>query len=88
MTYTVFNLGENGIGGMMPMPPGVPDEVSAYWLALFTVADCDASVAKAEELGGGVTVPASDIPEVGRFAILTDPHRTMFGVIALAQPEE
>jgi hypothetical protein len=88
MTYTIFNLGENGIGGMMPMPPGVPEEVSAYWLALFTVADCDAAVAKTQELGGSVTVAASDIPGVGRFAILTDPHRTMFGVIALAQPEE
>ena len=32
MTYTIFNLGENGIGGMMPMQPGVPDEVPAYWL--------------------------------------------------------
>jgi uncharacterized protein len=88
MTYTIFNLGENGIGGMMPMPQGVPEEVSAYWLSFFAVDDCDGAVAKAQELGGSVTMEAMDIAEVGRFAILADPHGTAFGVVELAQPEE
>jgi hypothetical protein len=88
MVYTVFNLGENGIGGMMPMPAGVPDEVPAYWLSFFAVDDCDGTVAKARELGGSVTVEAMDIPDIGRFAVLADPHGTTFGVVAPAQPEE
>ncbi len=88
MTYTVFNLGGTGIAGMMPMPPGVPDEVPAYWLVYFGVEDCDASAARAQELGGGVIAPAMDIEGVGRFAALTDPHGTAFAVIAGAQPDE
>jgi hypothetical protein len=72
----------------MPMPQGVPEEVSAYWLSFFAVDDCDGAVAKAQELGGSVTMEAMDIAEVGRFAILADPHGTAFGVVELAQPEE
>jgi predicted enzyme related to lactoylglutathione lyase len=88
MTYTVFNLGDKTIAGMMPMPPGVPDEVPAYWVVYFAVADCDASAAKAQELGGTVTSPPMDIEGIGRFAALTDPHGTHFAVIANAQPDE
>jgi predicted enzyme related to lactoylglutathione lyase len=55
-TYTVIHVGEASVGGMAGMPPGMPDEVPAYWLAYFSVEDCDASVAKVEELGGSVTM--------------------------------
>jgi predicted enzyme related to lactoylglutathione lyase len=88
MTYTVLHLGDSPIGGMMPMPPGVPDEVPAYWLAYFEVADCDATVANAQELGGSVAAPAMDAEGVGRFAVLADPNGTTFAVITSAQPEE
>jgi hypothetical protein len=87
-TYTVFNLGDRGIAGAMPMPPGVPDEVPAYWLVYFAVEDCDASAAKAQELGATQLFPPMDIPGVGRFAVFSDPHGTAFAVISGAQPEE
>jgi hypothetical protein len=78
----VFNLGENGIAGMMDMPPGTPDEVPAYWMTIFAVADADDSVAKAAELGGSVVVPPGEIEGVGNFALLTDPQGVYFGIIA------
>ena len=80
----VINLGERGIGGIMDMPPGTPDEVPAYWMTIFAVEDAAAAVAKAGELGGSVVVPPSEVPGVGRFAILTDPQGVYFGVIAAA----
>jgi uncharacterized protein len=79
---SVWNLGENGIGGLMDMPPGTPDEVPAFWMTVFSVADTDESVAKASELGGTVVSPPADIPGVGRFALLTDPQGVYFGIIA------
>ncbi|MGA8726288.1 MAG: VOC family protein [Acidimicrobiales bacterium] len=82
MEYFEWKLGDNTVGGMMPMPAEVPAEVPSYWLAYFAVADCDASVAKASDSGAGVTVPPTDIP-VGRFAVLNDPQGAMFGVIQL-----
>jgi len=47
----------------------------------FEVADCDATVAAAAQHGGSVIVPATDIPGVGRFAMLIDPPGAVFAVI-------
>jgi uncharacterized protein len=88
MTYTVLNLGDNQIGGMMPMRPDVPDEVPAFWLTYFAVTDCDAAVAKAQEHGASVITPAMEIEGVGRFALLADPHGATFAVIASEPPAE
>jgi predicted enzyme related to lactoylglutathione lyase len=78
----VFNLGENGIGGLADMPPGTPDEVPPFWMTVFGTDDTDAAAAKAAELGGQVASPPFDIPDVGRFAVLADPQGVFFGVIS------
>jgi predicted enzyme related to lactoylglutathione lyase len=78
----VFNLGDAPIGGMMSMPPGTPEEVPAYWMAIFAVADTDAAVARAQALGGQVVAPPGDIEGVGRFAALADPQGVFFAIIA------
>jgi uncharacterized protein len=88
MTYTIVNVGANGVAGMMDMPPGVPDEVPAYWLTIFAVGDCDAAVERLAELGGSVMFGPHTMEGVGRFAYATDPQGAMFGVIANATPEE
>jgi len=88
MTYTIGNVGDTGIAGMMPMQPGVPDEVPAFWLTYFAVDDADAAVAKVQELGGSVTMPPIDMAGVGRFAVVADPHGAQFGVIKGEPPEE
>ena len=82
-TYTEFHLGDTPVGGLMPMAgpewEGLPDHFMQYFL----VDDCDASAARAAELGGKVCVPGCDIPTVGRFAILEDPQG---GTFAILQP--
>jgi predicted enzyme related to lactoylglutathione lyase len=88
MTYTVFNVGDKGIAGAMRTPSQVPDEVPAFWLAYFSVADCDASVAKVQELGGSVLGAVHELPGVGRFAVVADPYGATFGVITGEPPEE
>jgi predicted enzyme related to lactoylglutathione lyase len=88
MTYTLFNVGDSAIAGAMPTPSGVPDEVPAFWLSYFSVADCDASVARVQELGGSALGPAHELEGVGRFAVVADPHGATFGVIAGEPPEE
>jgi predicted enzyme related to lactoylglutathione lyase len=88
MTYTVVEVGDRGVAGMMPMPEQIPAEAPAFWLTFFAVDDCDATVARAEELGGTVRVPASDVAGVGRVAVLADAHGAAFGVIKGETPEE
>jgi hypothetical protein len=75
--YTLFNNPDRSVAGLMQAPaPGIP----AGWLSYITVEDVDASAAKAVELGGTIRVPAFDIPEVGRIAILVDPQGAAIGI--------
>jgi len=69
-------------GGIMPLSPEMAAAgMSTRWRPYFEVADCDAVVAKAAERGGTVTVPAEDVPGVGRMASLADPAGAPFAVI-------
>jgi predicted enzyme related to lactoylglutathione lyase len=79
----MYSLGENGVATAMDMPPGTPDDVPAYWMAIFGTADTDATARRAAELGGQVAVEPFDIPNVGRFAVLADPQGVYFGVISV-----
>ena len=88
MTYTLFNVGDTGVAGAMHTPSEVPDEVPAFWLSYFAVEDCDASVAKVQELGGRVFGAPHTLEGVGRFAVVADPHGATFGVIAGEPPAE
>jgi predicted enzyme related to lactoylglutathione lyase len=49
----------------------------------FQVADVDKSAARGEDLGGRVMLPPADIPNTGRFAILSDPHGASFALLAV-----
>jgi predicted enzyme related to lactoylglutathione lyase len=76
--YTVWMLGEGGVGGGMTSPmPGMP----SFWGVYFAVADCDATVEQAKGLGASVLNGPMDVPEVGRMATLTDPQGAAFSVI-------
>jgi predicted enzyme related to lactoylglutathione lyase len=85
-TYTVLTPADGGekssFGGIMPQAP--PAGIRAHWLPYFEVADCDATVVKAEELGGSIAVHPVEAPDVGRFARLTDPCGADFAVITSA----
>ncbi|MEU6687467.1 VOC family protein [Streptomyces sp. NPDC046832] len=82
--YTTFNpAGQSEdamFGGVVPLADD-PVEDEAYWLPYFEVADTDATVARAAELGGTVRLPATDVPSVGRLAKLADPYGARFAVI-------
>ena len=49
-------------------------EVPTKWNSYVTVADLDASIAKAEALGATICMPATVFPGKGRFASLSDPQ--------------
>jgi uncharacterized protein len=80
MDYTEFSIGGQPTIGMMAMPPGMPPGVPSYWMPYFQVADCDASTAKAKELGAGALAGPQDIASTGRFAVLKDPQGAVFAL--------
>ena len=77
--YTEWQQGGRSIGGMMTIPKEW-GPVPPNWLVYFASSDVDATVKKAGELGGAAIVPPTDIPDMGRFAVLRDPQGAVFAV--------
>ncbi|MFI1014968.1 VOC family protein [Streptomyces sp. NPDC020965] len=84
MAHPAGEAAETMFAGVVPLSSD-PTETGAYWLPYFEVPDCDASVAKAGELGGTVRMPPVELEGVGRFAKLADPTGARFAVIQGAQ---
>jgi uncharacterized protein len=79
--YTVWTTGDKGVGGVMSLPPdAVRGGVGPHWLAHIATPDVDATVKQATSLGARVLVPPTDIPTVGRYAVLADPQGASFAV--------
>ncbi|MGY3057543.1 putative enzyme related to lactoylglutathione lyase [Streptomyces sp. TE3672] len=78
--FRMYNLGDKTVMGRMKMGDEFPPEVPPYLNVYFTVADCDAAVAKATERGGVLRFGPMTMP-FGRFAALTDPQGAAFSVI-------
>jgi uncharacterized protein len=80
--YTEWHRGATAVGGMIAIEPE-RGEVPPHWMPYFMVADCDASLARAVELGGKPLSPALDVEKVGRFAMVRDPQGAAFSIIKL-----
>lgn len=78
--YTVFKAGGQSACGMMAFPPGMPP-MPPCWTVYFAVKSCDESAGKASSTGGKVLNPPTDIPGVGRFAVLQDPQGVVFAIL-------
>jgi hypothetical protein len=74
---------QQAIGGLLPMKGQWWGDVPPHWMPYFMVASGEAAVAKVTELGGGVAVPVTPIPGVGRFAVLRDDQGAHFSVMSI-----
>jgi len=86
MSYTITKIGDEGVGGIMPLPPEA-EGVPPHWGVYITVDDVDATASKAEELGGKIHVPPTDIPNVGRFCVIQDPQGSVISAITYAMDD-
>ncbi|MER6088150.1 VOC family protein [Streptomyces bluensis] len=68
-------------GGIVPLEDAPARTETGAWLPYFEVPDTDATAARAQELGGTVRLPATDLQGVGRIAEFTDPYGARFAVI-------
>jgi len=77
-TYHVLESGGQPRAGIMAQQaPGAPHA----WLPYVRVASADQTVDKAKKLGAKIVVPPTQIPDVGRFAIFTDPLGCATGIL-------
>jgi len=82
--YSVARIGKAPVGGIHAPNPQTAGKTPAHWLSYMSVADVDASVAKAKAEGGGVLAGPADIDTRGRAAVLRDPQGAPFGLVRLA----
>ena len=66
--YTTFNIGGVGIAGMLKL------EGHTGWIGYIAVDDLDAHIEKIVEAGGKLWKPATEVPGMLRFAVLSDPQ--------------
>ncbi|MBI2373731.1 MAG: VOC family protein [Deltaproteobacteria bacterium] len=75
--YTMAKVGDKTIAGIVSLdmiPNAAEMKIPPYWTGYVSVADVDAACATAKGIGGNVVAGPMDIPNVGRFATLFDPH--------------
>ncbi len=73
--YIMWVGSQGPLGGVMRLP----DEVAKmgappHWMAHVRVEDVDATAALSKKLGGKVCKEPTDLPTVGRFAVIADPQ--------------
>lgn len=86
--YRMIGAPDGAVGGVMRLDAAMQaGGARPVWLGYLGVADVDAKMAAVKQAGGGVIVPPTDIPDVGRFALLTDPAGAPFYVICGDSPE-
>jgi predicted enzyme related to lactoylglutathione lyase len=87
--YRMIGRSDGGnAGGVLPLT----DEMQQHgarptWLGYISVADVDQAVAAIEQAGGKGLMPAFDIPNVGRIAMVADPQGAPFYVMRATPPE-
>ncbi len=85
MPYNILKAdGSMGLGGVAALSDEArKNGAPPCWTAYVYADDVDALTQKAISLGGTSCVPPTDIPTVGRFSVIADPHGAM---IALLKP--
>lgn len=79
--YTQISVGNRPVGGIYQTESGGSPP---HWMAYVSVKNVDETVRRAEELGGKICVPPTDIPNTGRFAVINDPTGATISVITLS----
>jgi predicted enzyme related to lactoylglutathione lyase len=86
--YRIFGTGEADVAGLMPIPADAASAgMSPRWLGYVGVDDVDTAAAEILRAGGAQHIPPTDIPGVGRFAMVADPQGVAFYVMRGAMEE-
>ena len=82
MAYALAKVKGQEVAGLVALPPEAESAgAPPAWGGYVTVDDVDKQAARAQQLGGKIIMPSRDIPNLGRFAIISDPQGAMLTLI-------
>jgi predicted enzyme related to lactoylglutathione lyase len=82
MDYRMIRAEDGFVGGVYGLTDAMCQQGAApCWMMYIGVSDVDACVASITAAGGTVLLPAFDIPDIGRIAMLADPQGAAFYVM-------
>ncbi len=86
-SYTLCAVGKRQVAGIMALPEDAK-QMGAHpsWLTYVATPDLDATARQAASLGAKILRAPSDIPTVGRFAVVEDPFGAVFGLYTPNNP--
>ncbi len=77
--YSMMNVDGRAVAAISSQPAAQRDAgVPPAWNNYVTVADADATAARAQELGANVHAPPFDVMAAGRMAVIQDPQGAFF----------
>jgi len=76
--YFMATIGGRLVAGIGSRPDVIP--AGTGWMTYVWVDRADDAVSRAQELGGSVVMPATDVLDAGRCAVLADPEGAVFAV--------
>lgn len=89
MDYRMISAGDGLVGGVLTLTDEMCQQGAApCWLMYLGVDDVDACVGSIIAAGGRVLMPAFDMPDVGRIAMLSDPQGAPFYVMRETTDEQ
>jgi len=80
LNYYMFQAGSGPGGGFVQVGTGDPPYKAEEVIIYVSSDDIDATLAKAESLGGKTLMPRIEIPNVGWFAFFADPIGNRIGL--------
>jgi predicted enzyme related to lactoylglutathione lyase len=85
--YTMWVSSQGPLGGTMKFPPEAEKaETAPLWMGHVQVDNVDETAARTKQLGGKVHKEPTDIPGVGRFAVVADPQGATFSIFQPKDP--
>jgi len=86
--YRMIGADGGFAGGVLPLNAEMQQHgARPTWLGYIHVTDVDQSIKSIEQAGGKALMPATDIPNVGRIAMVADPQGAPFYVMKPIPPE-
>ncbi|MGA7329482.1 MAG: VOC family protein [Rhodomicrobium sp.] len=80
--YTLFTAGDTAVAGLMKLPAeAAKASAPSQWIGYVAVDDVDLAAGCVKKLGGNVYIPPTDVPNVSRFSIISDPQMATLALI-------